>query len=208
MSLRRDSTAGSIVELVIVIAAAVGIALLVQQFVVKPYRIPSGSMEPTLDIGQRVLVDRISGNFSKPSVGDVTVFHPPTGADTSQCGNPGEGPFYSGPRSRFPCSKPTSEESEQTFIKRIVAGPGDTIEVRAGYAVVNGKVGKEPYINPCGAGAECDLRPIRIPAGHYFMMGDNRGQSDDSRFWGPVPEAWIIGNAFATYWPPSRIGGL
>ncbi len=208
MKLRRDSTAGSIIELVIVIGAAIGIALLVQQFVVKPYRIPSGSMLPTLDIGQRVLVDRVGERFSKPEVGDVTVFHPPTGADISQCGNPGQGPFYAGPLSRYPCAKSTPTQSEQTFIKRIVAGPGDTIAVRDGYAVVNGVVRNEPYVNACGAGAECNLLAIRIPAGHYFMMGDNRGQSDDSRFWGPVPEGWIIGQAFATYWPPSRIGLL
>ena len=208
MKLRRDSTAGSIIELVIVIGSAIGIALLVQQFVVKPYRIPSGSMEPTLDIGQRVLVDRIGERFGSPEVGAVTVFHPPVGADISQCGNPGEGPFYNGPRSGYPCSKPTAQESEQTFIKRIVAGPGDTIEVRGGYAVVNGVAHKESYINQCGAAAECNLLPIRIPAGHWFLMGDNRGQSDDSRFWGPIPESWIIGQAFATYWPPSRIGLL
>lgn len=208
MKFRRDSTAGSIIELVIVIGSAIGIALLVQQFVVKPYRIPSGSMLPTLDIGQRVLVDRIGGRISTPEVGDVTVFHPPVGADISQCGNPGEGPFYNGPRSGYPCSKATTQQSEQTFIKRIVAGPGDTIEVRGGHAVVNGVAREEPYTNQCGAAAECNLLPIRIPAGHWFLMGDNRGQSDDSRFWGPIPESWIIGQAFATYWPPSRIGLL
>ena len=208
MRVKRDSTAGSLIELVVVIAAAIGIALLVQQFLVKPYRIPSGSMEPTLAIGQRVLVDRLTVRFDAPSVGEVVVFHPPKGADTSQCGTPGEGPFYAGPRSRYPCSRSTPAESDQTFIKRIVAGPGDTLAVRAGYAVVNGKVVDEPYVKACGAGSECDLLPIRIPAGQYFMMGDNRGQSDDSRFWGPVPEDWIIGSAFATYWPPSRIGLL
>jgi signal peptidase I len=65
----------------------------------------------------------------------------------------------------------------------------------------------EPYIIPCGHGGACDLpEKITIPPDHYFMMGDNRGASDDSRFWGPVPRAWIIGKAFATYWPPDRIG--
>ncbi|MCX6394483.1 MAG: signal peptidase I [Solirubrobacterales bacterium] len=206
MSLKRDSTAGSIIELVVVIAAAVGIALLVQQFFVKPYRIPSGSMEPTLAIGQRVLVDRIGERISNPSVGDIIVFHPPTGADTSECGNLGQGPFYDGPRSQYPCAKNTGKESTQTFIKRIVAGPGDTLAVHGGYAVVNGKLQTAPYIRACGGGPECELKEIKIPAGSYFMMGDNRGQSDDSRFWGPVPQAWLIGTAFATYWPPSRVG--
>jgi signal peptidase I len=75
--------------------------------------------------------------------------------------------------------------------------------------ILNGKRQKESFTEPCGGGEACDLpREIRIPADHYFMMGDNRGSSDDSRFWGPVPRKWIIGEAFATYWPPKRIGLL
>ena len=206
MKLRRDSAAGSALELIAVIVGAIAIAWGVQEVLVKPYRIPSGSMEPTLAIGQRVLVDRIGERFSDPAIGDIVVFHPPTGADTSQCGNSGQGPFYDGPRSHFPCDRPTSSQSSQTFIKRVVAGPGDTVAVHGGFAVVNGKLQSASYIRACGGGPECELGPIKIPAGHYFMMGDNRGQSDDSRFWGPVPKGWIIGTAFATYWPPSRVG--
>ncbi|MCX6389818.1 MAG: signal peptidase I [Solirubrobacterales bacterium] len=207
MKLRRDSTVGSIVELILVIAGAVGIALIVQQFLIKPYRIPSESMVPTLTVGQRVLVDRLGERFSAPDVGDIVVFHPPTGADTSECGTPGQGPFYyDGPHSRLPCNKPTPNQSEQTFIKRLVAGPGDTISVRDGHAVVNGVVAPDAYTRPCGDKPECNLGTITIPAGHYFMMGDNRGESDDSRFWGPVPKDWLIGAAVATYWPPNRIG--
>ena len=68
---------------------------------------------------------------------------------------------------------------------------------------------KDPYIKACGSSPECNfITPIKIPPGHWFMMGDNRGDSDDSRFWGPVPTAWIIGQAIATYWPPDRIGSL
>ena len=95
------------------------------------------------------------------------------------------------------------------FIKRVVAGPGDRLAVRGGHVILNGKRQSESFIEPCGGGEACDLpREIRIPADHYFMMGDNRGSSDDSRFWGPVPTKWIIGVAFATYWPPDRIGIL
>jgi signal peptidase I len=73
----------------------------------------------------------------------------------------------------------------------------------------NGKPESDSYIRPCAGGEDCTFStPIKIPPGHWFMMGDNRGQSDDSRFWGPVPQGWIIGGAFATYWPPDRIGFL
>ena len=98
------------------------------------------------------------------------------------------------------------------FIKRVVGKPGDTIAIRNGHVFRNGKREKDPYINDtCNGdlGRGCNLPvPIKIPAGHWFMMGDNRGESDDSRFWGPVPRSWIIGSAFATYWPPKRIGLL
>ncbi len=188
-------------ELVVIVALAVGLALAIQAWVVKPYQIPSASMEPTLDIGQRVLVNRFIYDFQDPEIGDIVVFHPPAGADNgTQCGTQ--------PRAGEPCPEPTEAESSQNFIKRIVAGPGDTLSVRNGHPVVNG-VEKldEPYINPCGAEGSCNMpKTITIPPDHYFMMGDNRGESDDSRFWGPVPRSWIIGPAFVTYWPPDRVG--
>ena len=89
-------------------------------------------------------------------------------------------------------------------------GPGDELSIKDGHPVVNGvEKADEPYTNPCGNIEACNLpRTITIPAGQYFMMGENRGASDDSRFWGPVPENWIIGEAFATYWPPNRVGSL
>ena len=95
------------------------------------------------------------------------------------------------------------------FIKRIVGGPGDVISIVEGHVIRNGVHEKDSYIRPCAVSGspECNFpKSIRIPAGHWFMMGDNRGESDDSRFWGPVPTAWIIGGAFPTYWPPDRIG--
>jgi signal peptidase I len=175
--------------------------LAIQAWLIKPYQIPSGSMEPTLDIGQRVLVNRFIYDFKDPKIGDIVVFHPPAGADKgTECGvvrKPDEA-----------CPKSTPEESSQNFIKRIVAGPGDKLAVKNGHPVVNGvEKTDEPYTNPCGSSDACNLpRTITIPPDQYFMMGDNRGASDDSRFWGPVPEDWIIGEAFATYWPPDRIG--
>ena len=189
--------------MVVIVALALGLALAIQAWIVKPYQIPSESMEPTLDVGQRVLVNRFIYHFQDPEIGDVVVFHPPAGADSGpRCG------VTDAPKE--PCSEPTPERSDQNFIKRIVAGPGDTLSIKDGHPVVNGvEKTDEPYINPCGAGPQCNLpMEIEIPADHYFMMGDNRGASDDSRFWGPVPRDWIIGEAFATYWPPNRIGGL
>ncbi|HEU4976853.1 MAG TPA: signal peptidase I [Baekduia sp.] len=198
----KKSTGNSLVELVVIIAVALGLALLIQAFLVKPYRIPSESMVPTLQVGQRVLVNRLGNRFNTPEVGEVVVFHPPAGADTNTCGDPDR-------KAGQACDRPTSRESEVNFIKRVVAGPGDTLYIKGGHAYVNGKRQNDDFTLPCQGGAGCDFpRPITIPPNHWFMMGDNRGESDDSRFWGPVPRKWIIGGAFATYWPPSRIGTL
>ncbi|HEX6228809.1 MAG TPA: signal peptidase I [Solirubrobacterales bacterium] len=198
---KAQSRAGALAELVVIVALALGFALALQAWVVKPYQIPSRSMEPTLDVGQRVLVNRFLYHLADPGIGDIVVFHPPVGADNGgQCGVVR--------RPRQPCARPTSERSDQNFIKRIVAGPGDTLSIRNGHPVVNGvEKTDESFIMPCGNGGGCDLtKPITIPPDHYFMMGDNRGASDDSRFWGPVPREWIIGKAFLTYWPPDRVG--
>jgi signal peptidase I len=203
---RSEKSAGNgLVELVVIVAVALGLALGIQAVLVKPYRIPSESMVPTLEVGQRVLVNRIGKRFSDPSVGDVVVFHPPAGSESDTCGNPELNEDQ-------PCSRPTSQRADVNFIKRIVAGPGDTIAVEGGHVILNGRRRREPFIaDSCGGdvGRGCSLpQAIRVPAGHWFMMGDNRGESDDSRFWGPVPDGWIIGGAFATYWPPKRIGVL
>jgi signal peptidase I len=192
-----------VIELVVTVAIAIGIALLVQALLVKPYRIPTGSMEPTLAIGQRVLVDRLT---THPRIGDVVVFHPPHGADPAQpvCGDPNDGLGRA-----TPCARPTAAESGQTFVKRVVGISGDRIAIRDGKVIRNGRPEHTPQAQPCGAAEGCSFaHTITVPRGDYFMMGDNRGDSDDSRFWGPVPQRWIIGEAFATYWPLDRIGGV
>jgi signal peptidase I len=202
---REKSAGGSLLELVVIVAVALGLALGIQAFLVKPYRIPSESMVPTLDVGQRVLVNRLSNRFEDPKVGEVIVFHPPVGSDTDTCGDPNR-------QDGQACDKPTRAKASVNFIKRVVAGPGDTIYIRHGHVYRNGKREKDPYIaRTCegNTGRGCNFTtPIKIPANHWFMMGDNRGESDDSRYWGPVPRQWIIGGAFATYWPPKRIGLL
>ena len=204
MKSKKKSGMKSVIELVLTIAIAVALAFLIQAFVVKPYRIPSPSMVPTLIPGQRVLTNRL---INHPSVGDIVVFHPPHGADNQDnpgCGDPSQGIGH--PQA---CDTPTPTASTQTFIKRVVAGPGDTLYIKNGHAYRNGVREQDSYIEACGGGPSCNfLKPIKIPPGDYFMMGDNRGESDDSRFWGPVPDKWIIGVAFFTYWPPDRIGTL
>ncbi|HEY6475469.1 MAG TPA: signal peptidase I [Polyangia bacterium] len=198
---KAKSTVSSLVELVGIVIVALLLALLIQAFVIKPYRIPSSSMEPTLTIGQRVLVDRLGKLFSSPHVGEIAVFHPPLNAEQEVCGE-------SRPAGAA-CDLPQAQESSENFIKRIVAGPGDVISILGGHVIRNGKAEKDKYTLPCTPGEQCSFpTKIKIPAGMWFMMGDNRGMSDDSRFWGPVPTKWIIGDAFATYWPPDRIGFL
>jgi signal peptidase I len=186
----------AVFELVMTVAVALGLAFAVQAWAVKPYKIPSASMEPTLVEGQRVLVDRL---FDSPHVGQIIVFHPPAGADSEECGR--------AHAASAACDWPRSESSE-TFIKRIVAGPGDVITIDNGHVIRNGRPEPDRYIRPCALDQPgCSFTtPIRIPRSMWFMMGDNRGDSDDSRFWGPVPTKWLIGDAFFTYWPPNTIG--
>jgi signal peptidase I len=201
----RRARRNTIFELVFTIAIALVLAMAVQAFAVKPYRIPSGSMEPTLKIGQRVLVNRLSHRLgADPKVGDVVVFHPPRAAYAGICGdqNTGDG-------TAKPCDRPGPGVHPQTFIKRVVAVGGDTLAIRNGHVIRNGQKAKEPFTLPCGGASGCDFPDaIRIPKGYVFLMGDNRGSSDDSRYWGPLPKSRIIGKAFASYWPPSQVGGV
>jgi signal peptidase I len=198
----------ALVELVVTVAVAVGLALLIQAFLVKPYRVPSGSMLPTLAINQRILVYRMD---THPGIGDVVVFHPPHGADlgSGQCAQLQQGFSAGGAALAQPCDRPLASESTQTFVKRVVGLPGDVLRIADGHVMRNGKWEPDAYITACGGAAECTFsRSFRVPAGDYYMMGDNRGDSDDSRYWGPVPQRYIIGVAFFNYWPPDRIGVL
>jgi signal peptidase I len=159
---------------------------LTQRSAVRYYTVAGVSMEPTLTAGARVTVDP---SAHTPQVGDIVIFHPPTGADPANplCGSGDEGVGYSPP-----CGVSVAEESKATLIKRVVAGPGDTVVIVNGHAVVNGLTG-QPQLAGCDDKTRCEFpSPITVPAGEYFLLGDNRAISDDSRFWGPVPSAWII----------------
>jgi signal peptidase I len=184
---KRSSPRRTILEYVILAVVAIAVALFIQAFLVKPYRIPSPSMEDTLLVGDRVLVDRISWRFSEPARGDIVVFHSPV-----------PGPV---------------------LIKRIMGMPGDTLSIRDGAVYVNGQRLAEPYVRrvdgrpeptePFGTGLSWSLQQsYKVPAGSYFLMGDNRTDSKDSRDFGPVARDQLVGRAFARYWPPGRIGGL
>jgi signal peptidase I len=208
MTLLRRARHSTVVETILLLVLAAGLAIGLQAFVVKPYKIPSASMEPTLLTHDRVLVNRFSKRIlgHEPKVGDIVVFHPPRGADGDAapiCGNGAQGGG-----TPTPCSRPTPEKSSQSFVKRVVAVGGDAIAIEDGHVLRNGKRADEPFAAPCDGSSEpCDFpRSIVVPAGHVFLMGDNRGNSEDSRFWGPVPLDWVIGKAFATYWPITRIG--
>lgn len=198
-----------IFELAFTVLVAVGLAFAVQAYAVKPFEIPSESMEPTLDIGQRVLVDRFSTRLGDdPEPGDVVVFYPPANATDHSlpaCGTPA-----GTRREGQPCPQAGELRSAQTFIKRVVAGPGDTLTIRDGTPIVDGEPLRGDWRTiPCRGASGCDFTtPITVPDDEYFVMGDNRPDSFDSRYWGPVPRAWIIGRAFLTYWPPDRVGTL
>ena len=185
----------TIIDWVLTIAGAVLIVLAIKQWVVNPYRIPSPSMEPTLHCARdgaasngcearfsdRVLANRFIYHFRSPHRGEIVVFKTPPEAERCENGAGGE-----------------------TFVKRIVGLPGDTLHETRGTIFVNGRKLDEPYVQP----QERDDRSgtWRVPQANYFMMGDNRSSSCDSRDWGPVPRGNLIGPVFAVYWPPQRIG--
>lgn len=207
MTKTKKSIAGSAVELVVIVVSALALALAIQAFVVKPYRIPSGSMLPTLHINQRVLVDRIGTHFSSPHVGDIVVFHPPL--NYSECADPNQGLDQAGDNQARACDVAQRQRSSETFIKRVVAVGGDRISIVNGHVIRDGVREKDSYTVPCGDAGSCNFPgTITVPKGDFYMMGDNRPNSEDSRFWGPVPKAWVIGKAFFTYWPPDRVGFL
>ncbi|MBA3841471.1 MAG: signal peptidase I [Actinobacteria bacterium] len=179
-----------VIDWLVTIVVAIGIVLGVKAWIVNPYRIPSGSMESTLHCAKpaldcearfsdRVLACRICLRFSEPHRGDIIVFHTPPLAAKS-CGSGG------------------------TFVKRLVGLPGEIWSERAGYVFINARRLREGYIQPEHRDAGT-LPPRRIAAGHYFMMGDDRSGSCDSRKWGTVARGEMIGRVIATYWPPTRL---
>jgi signal peptidase I len=169
----------AVVEWVVLIAAAVIIAFLIKTFLFQAFYIPSESMIPTLKIGDRVLVNKLSYDLHDVHRGDVVVFKAPRAAQSGDI---------------------------EDLVKRVIALPGETIEARDGLVYVDDRRLDEDYL-PAGT-RTANLPATKIPAGHVFVMGDNRGASKDSRYFGAVKESSIVGRAFVRIWPPGSIGLL
>jgi signal peptidase I len=175
------------------VLAVVGLGLVTHHSVGR-YLVTSSSMEPTLQVGEQVA----AANLGTPAIGDIVVFHPPAGARPV---DPVCGASDQGTGSTQACGTPVSQESSSIFVKRIVAGPGDYVSIVNGHVIRNGVREADAYIAPCASDDSCNFpTTIRVPAGEYYLLGDNRGVSDDSRFWGPVPRAWIIATVVHCSW--------
>jgi signal peptidase I len=198
-SSRKHGVLGFLGELPGLILMALVLALLIRTFLFQAFYIPSPSMEPTLTMGDRVLVDKIPYYFHPPRRGDIIVFENPNPGAVPDRGVVGG--FFHWLLQGLGAQQPENED----FIKRVIGLPGDTVEGKNGFVYVNGKKLDEPYLTQT-------TRPfaaVKVPAGKLFVMGDNRGNSLDSRFGlGYVPIDKVVGKAFIIIWPPSRFGLL
>lgn len=184
----RPSLAKSAREWGVLLAASFGVALLLRTFLLQPFGIPSASMVPTLQIGDKVLVNKVSYDLHDVNRGDVVVFKTPPGMERAGVNN---------------------------LIKRVVALPGETVEGRDGRVYVNGRPLSEPYLPGEvrskafeGCGPQSDRCPGKVPPGRYWVLGDNRQNSQDSTFFGTVDGTTIVGRAFVRWWPLGRLGML
>ncbi len=186
-------------ELPILILVALVVAVVIKTFFVQAFYIPSGSMEDTLQIGDRVMVNKLAYRFGDPNRGEIVVFDSPFSSNGDRESLPAAVVRNVG--EALGLSSPASE-----FIKRIVAVPGDTLEIRDNEVIVNGVVLTEPYRHPTTRMR--DLAARTIPDGMVWVMGDNRNNSSDSRTFEEIPIDEIVGRAFFKVWPPGRWGGL
>ena len=161
------------------IAVAVVVAVVLRTFVIGTFSIPSGSMTPTLAIGDRIVVDRLSLHMGGVHRGDIIVFH------RTQ-------PLL--------CNRP----AESYLVKRVIGMPGDHLSSSGNAVLLNGQPLKEPWL-PADDPLVYPISPVTVPAGEYYVLGDDRSNSCDSRFWGEVPRSDIVGRVVARYWPISRL---
>ena len=169
-----------VIEWVVIVVVAVAISVLVRTFVFQTYFIPSGSMEPTLNIGDRIIVSKLSVDFGTIHIGDILVFKAPPAED---------------------CGEPVVD-----LVKRVIGLPGDHLTSRGNTIYVNGKALDETWTHTEPLGQP--IGHVTVPPNNYFMMGDNHSDSCDSRMWGTVPRSDIIGKAFLRIWPLRRLGFL
>jgi signal peptidase I len=189
-------------ELPVLVVVAFAVALLIKSLLVQAFFIPSASMEPTLRVGDRVLVEKVSYRFGRPDRGDVVVFEKQFGGVPPQEDDNFLRDIVDSFRGLF--GFPTG--GEQDFIKRVIAVGGDRVEGRDGRVYVNGEEIEEPYL-PEGTQTS-NFGPTDVPQGMIFVMGDNRGNSDDSRSFGPIEAEKVVGQAFVLIWPPAHFSGL
>lgn len=180
---RQRGAAWEVLEFLVILAVAFALVwLVVRPYIAEAFWIPSESMVPTLEVDDRVLVNKLAYRFGDPERGDVAVFEsvePPV----------------------------SPEDKPSDLIKRIVALPGDTVEVQSGTLLVNGAPQDESRLNP-ELPDTSSYGPTTVPEGHVFFIGDNRANSQDSRVFGPVPMENVEGEAVVRFWPVSRVGGL
>lgn len=186
-------------EIVVILLIAAAVAVMIQSFLLKAFIIPSSSMSPTVQVGDRVMVDRVTYFLRKPRRGDIIVFRfPPTSPRATNTTNPLYWPFEQIGETLHLAHR----TGGSPYVKRVVATEGQTIEIRKGDVYVDGKKIEEGYRVPDSS----DMAQTKIPEGNLFAMGDNRPNSRDSRFWGTVPYRSIIGKVFLIWWPPSHFG--
>jgi len=190
----RQPRAAFVAELPVLVIAAVILAVLVKGFLVQAFYIPSRSMEPTLEVGDRVVVNRLSYRLGVPQRGQVVVFLRPTGERVAAPDN-----AVSWVRRAVAQGLGSAPPGNEDLIKRVVAGPGDIVQGSQGRVWLNGSALIEPYLRP--GTRTSDFGPVRVPPGHYWVMGDNREDSSDSRFFGPIPHSTLVGRATGTVWP-------
>ncbi len=159
----------------------------IRTFVAEARYIPSKSMVPTLQVDDRLIVDKVSYHFKDPQRGDIIVFMPPDEASV----------VCTGPQA--------SQHNKDAYIKRIIGLPGDTVEVKQGQVFINGKPLKEGYVVEV---PDYQYGPRTVPQGSYLVLGDNRNNSCDSHYWGFVPRDNIIGRAIVRFWPLNRLGEI
>jgi signal peptidase I len=198
---KRRGPLGFLRELPALLVVAFVLALLIKTFLVQAFYIPSASMDPTLKVGDRVLVNKVVYHIHPPRRGDIIVFaepHPLTFSHRSAVSG-----FWHWLTEGLGVS--TSEDKD--FIKRVIGVPGDTVKIVHGQLFVNDEPLKEAYLN--SSKDFRDFGPITVEPGKLFVLGDNRNDSNDSRFTlGMVPLDKVIGRAFVTIWPPSRVRWL